>query len=180
METYTDSAQYLTLLSRVDWLVVPGFEIGDFEGYRDFQFGCLAGSSNDLENVLHEISHSIELTNTIERLAKYNFGLTISTVVDIPGYPRFDEPASTQATERECRVIAIHKRLAEAMGDNTDGFFEYWADILKYSPDSVVVEYKQDGMVAKLKWMAAAYNEFTIDKIEKRWNMVMNFINKHS
>ena len=171
----------LTVLDRVSWLNVPGFVAGEFEGYRDLKFGIYAGD-NTVFNLLHEIAHACEITDTeVSRLALHNYGLRITTIVEIPGYPTFAEPTTSQASMREARVFAIQKHLMEALNINTQGFLAEVVSVMKWLPDYYNIA---KGNADTPEWEATAmdiiqneYNKTSIANIKQQWTLAISFIN---
>jgi hypothetical protein len=73
-------------------------------------FGASAALHIKNENLLHEMSHFVEVDQ--RRMAMHGWGLRCKTKVKVMGQ-YYNEPRTCQATLRECRVIAYQANLAE-------------------------------------------------------------------
>lgn len=74
-------------------------------------FGCSWATNCHLAAFYHEYSHAIEIAETEpERLLNNYYNLNYKTTVNVFGV-NYDSPITSQATERECRVIAIQAKL---------------------------------------------------------------------
>ena len=98
---------------RLPWLWLDGFRVADAAGYDGNSFGVIAGphTNKTVWNLTHEVAHMIEMTtlssSTWKRRSSVSaFGMRIKTSVTIGGRVYY-EPATMQATERECRVEAF-------------------------------------------------------------------------
>lgn len=88
------------------------------------------GESADLGILLHEMGHLIEIDD--DRCHMLGWGLWVRRIA-ILGQP-CHEPLTFQATEREMRVCAIQKKLADHAGVPFDVM--HWMDLfMKYQPD---------------------------------------------
>ena len=132
----------IELRERFPWLWTPGFNVGAIEGYIPGVFGCRAGPHENLNvyNVLHEVSHAIELLKSepsawTRRLRKTSFGMRIKSYQTIGGV-RYHEAETMQATQRECRVGAIQLHLLQAGGYRNNKFKNDFIETLKYMADS--------------------------------------------
>lgn len=136
------SAVAVELRERLPWLWAPGFAIGRVEGYKPGFFGARAGTNDNINayNVLHEVSHAIELVGSEpltwkRRLGQPNFGMQIKSYQTVSG-KRYYEPETMQATQRECRVGAIQLHLLQAGGYSHENFKMDFVEVLKYMADS--------------------------------------------
>lgn len=130
------------LRERLPWLWAPGFAIGRVEGYKPGVFGARAGTYDNVNayNVLHEVSHAIELVGSEplmwkRRLGQPNFSMRIKSY-QIVGGERYYEPRTMQATQRECRVGAIQLHLLQAGGYSHENFKTHFVEVLDYMADS--------------------------------------------
>jgi hypothetical protein len=178
------------------WLWHPHFKVGPNQGYDGYtrMFGACAGFSYHLRayNVLHEVAHAIEMTllpqeDWHERILLDDFGMQILSYQDVMGQ-RIFEPMTMQPSKRECRVGGIQLRLLEAGGYDISDFVEKYVVTLKYmadshmggscplnTPDPAKYNDKQKQWVAvRTKAVMAAYEAFTLDDIQSRWNLVMD------
>lgn len=186
------------LRERLPWLWEPAFKIGAHEGYDGRSFGARAGTLENvnLKNVLHEVSHAVELTLLPtrvwkRRIKRAQYELRIKSYNDLFGQ-RYYEPVTMQATERECRVGGIQLRLLE-MGDfDTKDFVQDFAITLKYMADyyeggscplnqhdvSKYNEEQRRWLNTRVDLIMKAYNEFTPEIIMSRWHEVMAWLGK--
>lgn len=111
------------------------------EGYRgQGVLGCRAGPSDELhfENLAHELAHAFEILESKgpEEISKPNWGMRITTELEIGGRI-FQEAVTFQATQRECRVGGIQKRLLAMVGHpHAEGLENRLADtLLRWMPD---------------------------------------------
>lgn len=75
------------------------------------KFGCRWADTINYMALYHEVAHAIDIVREdSERLLFPYYGLGTKTKVNINGID-YDEPITTQATERECRVNAIQSKL---------------------------------------------------------------------
>jgi len=184
------------LKATLPWLWHSQFNVGPHQGYHGDTrtFGACAGFSYHLRtyNVLHEVAHAIEMTLLApdvwhERITQDDFGMQIMSYQDVMG-ERIFEPMTMQPSKRECRVGGIQLRLLEAGGYDTSDFVEKYVVTLKYmadshfggscplnTPDPANYNDKQKKWVAvRTKAVMAAYEAFTLDDIQSRWNQVMD------
>lgn len=93
----------------------------NLEGMRPINGGiCLggrAGPSVDASNLLHEISHFLEIDEP--RMTVRDWGLRIKSRVFV-GEMEFIEAQTAEACLREARVFAMQKVLAEGLGFRFD------------------------------------------------------------
>jgi hypothetical protein len=83
----------------------------------------------------HEISHAIEIVNKHpERLALNYFGMSVKTQVEVAGN-FYDQPVTTQATERECRVNAIQAKLMAFVFNMSE--LDVLDEVIKSSADAL-------------------------------------------
>ena len=136
------SAVAIELRERLPWLWAPGFAIGRLEGYKPGFFGARSGTNDNINvyNVLHEVSHAIELVGSDvsmwkRRLGQPDFGMRIKSYQTVLG-ERYYEPETMQATQRECRVGAIQLHLMQAGGYSHEKFKTHFVEVLKYMADS--------------------------------------------
>jgi hypothetical protein len=186
----------LELRERLPWLWQPAFKINRCEGYDGESFGARAGFYDDLNvlNVLHEVSHACEMTLLPthvwrRRVKQTTWGLRIKSFNTVGG-ERYYEPATLQATERECRVAGIQLHLLEMGGYDTFGFCEDMVIALKYMDDAyfggdtILNAHEPEKYTAGNKeWVAlrralieAAYRAFTKEDIQERWSSVMSWL----
>lgn len=188
----------IELRERLPWLWRPGFAIARTEGYKPGFFGCRAGMPDNLDvyNVLHEISHAIEMVKSEptmwkRRLGQDNFGLRIKSYQTVAGQ-RYHEPITMQATQRECRVGAIQLHLLQAGGYNSDNFKTDFVTVLKYMADSyfggdcILNTYDPEKYTTKQKkWVNVRtkiieqeYKKYTQESIQLVWTGVTDFLAK--
>lgn len=100
-------------------------------------FGASAALNIKNENLLHEVAHFVEIDQ--RRMATFGWGLRCKTQVRIMGN-YYAEPRTSQSTDRECRVIAYQKNLADFLGlehDHVD-----FIRSLRFMKDSTFVPLK--------------------------------------
>lgn len=186
------------VLNRLPWLDHVAFHINEGLYYDGRAFGVASGlpENTSPDVLLHEISHSMELTLLPSRIWKRrikrpNFELTIKTVQNIAGQI-FEEPSTMQATERECRVAGMQLRLLEAAGYDTGAFFETFVEELVHVKDSHYggesiqnTHLPNDYSAGQRAWVQcrvdliqASYNIHTLDDLKARWLLVMNWLAK--
>lgn len=117
-------------------------DIGFHEGYR-YQsekesvprYGARWADMICFMALYHEISHAVEMFSIDpERLLRPFFGMGVMTQVEVAGL-MYDQPITTQATERECLVNAIQSKLmAYLFGFDESIMLEV---IIKESADSL-------------------------------------------
>lgn len=184
------------LRTTLPWLWQPAFKINRHEGYDGSAFGARAGpwESVATRNVLHEVSHAVELTlleseNWRSRLLEPNFDMRIRSYQDI-GYQRIYEPLTLQATKRECRVGGIQLRLLEAGGYDTSTFVDSYVLILRHMADSLYggscplntprrADYNRKNwkwVAKRTQWVHDAYHQFSLAEIQERWAEVMAWL----
>lgn len=183
------------LRERLPWLWQPAFKIDASEGFIDFVFGARAGPEDNLNalNVLHEVSHAIEITQSKprswkRRLCLPNHGLEITTFQTILG-KRYLEPTTMQCTERECRVAGIQQHVLEMGGFDTRSFANDFVLTLRYLPDSHLggdsvmnahdpYEYTDEQkrwVQTRLSIVKASYDTWSAFTIQAQWSKVMAF-----
>ena len=188
----------IELRERLPWLWTKGFAIARIEGYEPGVFGSRAGTFDNINvyNVLHEVSHAIELvasepTMWKRRLGQPNFGMRIKSYQTVAG-ERYYEPVTMQATQRECRVGAIQLHLLQAGGYKHEDFKKDFVEVLKYMADSY---YGGDSILnahdpakytrGQKQWVAARtriieseYKKYTPASIESVWGDVAQYLAK--
>lgn len=98
-------------------------------------FGWRVGPSKDVDGVVHEMAHLIEIDDA--RCHLPGWGLWVRQTY-IPGHPPFAEPHTFQACAREIRVVAIQKVIFESLGLPFDS--DYWAKVIyDWVPGNVFV-----------------------------------------
>ena len=174
----------LAIFNKVNWINVPGFSIGEHEGYKNLSFGIAAGPSKDIGNVIHEIAHACDMVDMKQkRLAYYNFGIEITSFQDIDGN-RYYEPKTNQATLLECRVFAIQKHIMEALNIDTIGFFNEATNILKWVADysltngSWLSASDNKWKTWRLRMLHESYNNTNINVIKDQWKRAIDVITK--
>lgn len=65
--------------------------------------GCMAGPSQEISNLFHEMGHLIVCPD--KKVGMYAWGLDYSNIVYIPGYQPFIEPLTCQDVLLELKVI---------------------------------------------------------------------------
>lgn len=98
--------------------------------------GCRAGPSLDVDNLLHEMAHLIEIND--KRILSWNWGLQYPEV-ELLGRV-FYEPNTIQGLNRELRVFAIQKHLFEICEISVSA--DYWekkAKILEWLQDFYLI-----------------------------------------
>jgi len=185
------------LQTTLPWLFHPAFIIGPNEGYDGRRFGSRAGPSEckSVKNVLHEVSHAIEMSLLPSRIWKRRvkqdmFDMRIRSSVVIGG-ERYYEPRTMQATERECRVGGIQLRLLEAGGYETEGFLREFVIVLRHMEDwcfggtSPCNTYGREYSEDQKRWIQlredlvmSAYERFSLPDIQGRWDQVMTWLGK--
>jgi hypothetical protein len=190
----------LEMATRLPWMWHPAFKIGDFDGYDGRSFGARAGTDENLNvyNVLHEVAHAIEMTLLSKsawkrRILIPSFDMRIKTSQVVMG-TRYFEPATLQATERECRVGGIQKHLMEMGGYNTRRFESKFIRTLQYLPDSffggenIMGSHHVSDYSKKQKlWIKTrsdilknSYKNFNQEDISMRWKAIMKHLGKSS
>jgi hypothetical protein len=88
----------------------------------------LESAKPELGNVFHEMAHLIEIDD--RRVRQPNWGIRLGKWVPWAGTPMggFYDMTSTQAIQREVRVMAIQAVVTEHCGFNFD--YAYWAHLL--------------------------------------------------
>ena len=146
------------------------------EGYAgDGIMGARSGpmTSISFSNVAHELAHAFEIKTTKgeARLSQKSWGLRIRTCVNFGGQ-YFFEPVTTQASERECRVAGIQKRIMEMVGHpEADGLFDYSAEVfLRFMPDWIQGGDDRDARKAhRLAVMESSYQEWPAQRLIEEW-----------
>tara|TARA_R100001132_G_C3273357_1_gene95438 strand:- start:3082 stop:3618 length:537 start_codon:yes stop_codon:yes gene_type:complete len=110
--------------------------------YKDGVFhgktlGGRAGISHDLNNLIHEMAHMIEIDDA--RVHLRGWGLTCLTVVEVMGV-EYMEPVTPQATLREVRTFAIQKVISDHIGHPVDVRKDL-AVLVKWLPDWCPAKY---------------------------------------
>jgi hypothetical protein len=178
------------------WLFYPAFSIGPNEGFDGRCFGSRAGPARSVYNVLHEVSHAVEMTLLPSRIWKRrvqrsDFEMRIRTHLEIAGQ-RYYEPVTMQATERECRTGGIQLRLLEAGGYATDGFLQKYALTLRFMADWIHGGYcpsqpsaperfnerERQWVNTRIDLIQQAYEQFPLPDIQDRWSSVMSWLAK--
>jgi hypothetical protein len=101
------------VMSKLKRLVKPiGLEMGQ-EGYRNLVLGGRAGPYSGLSNLLHEVSHFVEIDDA--RCTKNNFGFRYGKWIACPISARggWYQPSTNQAIMREIRTFVIQYRLMD-------------------------------------------------------------------
>lgn len=75
--------------------------------------GLQCGPDQDLDALLHEMGHFVEIYEN--RMMTYGWGLEYTSVVEVGGR-LYEEPQTTRAIERECRVMAYQVHLKNYLG----------------------------------------------------------------
>jgi len=107
------------------------------EAYSDYTFGCRSGPSMQVRHVFHELGHAAQFGGEqfAERAQPVGFVFKLRQV-EIGG--RFyDEPSTSQATNRELDTFAHELHLMEAAGlkCHIPDHLDYSASIMRHMPD---------------------------------------------
>lgn len=188
------------LKGALPWLWEPAFRVGPNEGYfaDGHLFGARAGFPEHISayNVVHEVSHAVEMTLLSSRvwkrrLKRDNYEMRIKSFQDVMGQ-RCYEPQTMQSTERECRVGGIQKRILEAGGYDTRNFANRYVLVLRHMQDSYFggrsptntpdpknyTPEQHDWINLRLKLVQEAYGQFDLADIQGRWKQVMDWLAK--
>jgi hypothetical protein len=180
------------LKDALPWLWSRSFRIGPNQGFDGRIFGCLSGPEDrpnaySSVNVLHEVSHAIELTTMPQRVwrrrvKKPDFELGYKTYCFINDQFIY-EAQTPQASQRECRVAGIQLHLMQAGGLDTNGFVEDFIFSLKNMKDAIFFGMPPDNCSSKTQfnakhhrwfdtreeWISHAYRSTSIGEIRARW-----------
>jgi hypothetical protein len=107
--------EILNHINKYPQLCLEENDIDRIEGYYSNgdipKFGYLSARTTSFPTLYHELAHAIELVDTApDRLLLSGFGMHCESSVPINGQ-RYSEPFSVQATDRECKVVAIQSHL---------------------------------------------------------------------
>ena len=163
-------------VARLPWQDQHPVRFDTSEGYAGKGvFGARSGPWDCLEfsNVAHELAHAFEIKATKGEtfLSQKSWGLRIRTCLNIGGQ-YFFEPVTSQATERECRVTGIQRRLMEMVGHpDADKLFDYNAGVfLRFMPDWIQGGNNYDDRKAhRLAIMEASYAQWTPQRLMEEW-----------
>lgn len=118
------------------------FRWSDCEGFREGAFGTKAGPSYTVFNLLHEMSHCVQLSDAEVIRAKPDpsgWGLTVRQQY-IPGYGSFTDVQTTQCSEREAEVAGIQLVLSEHLfGVDQEEFLQYVYELFTWFPDYLYI-----------------------------------------
>lgn len=133
---------------------------------KQLVLGCRAGPVEDVDNLLHEMGHFIEIPD--HRILISGWGLTYPEIEICHQICR--EPSTTQAVERELRVFAIQKHLYEIAQIKIP---------IRYNEDkSKLIEWMNDYVLIKdsdkKHWCISKideyYNSYDKSKILSEWH----------
>lgn len=130
--------------------------------------GCMAGPSMEVSNLIHEMSHFVEIDDA--RMNVYGWGLSYGKEITIPGHGTFHEPVTWQATQRELRVFAyqvnVHEKFSVKMS------FKEIAETLHHVHDYYMVPSDRDKrepfLITRLKKLVAQ-PRYSFESFEKEW-----------
>lgn len=141
--------------------------------------GLRAGPETSDENLFHEMGHFTDIDG--RRCHLPGWGFRSGKSVDIPGYGRVHEGmTTTQAVDREIRVMGIQCALMDHYGDSPDptnlarslvyidSFFMVTRDLL----DAKNISYKERekiGISRCARKIEAEWKKWTIEDISKLW-----------
>ena len=172
MTKYTELETDIRKVIPQDILNNPHFIYNpDGSGYRNFVFGCMAGPSRCIDNLLHEICHAVEFghANYRQRMAGgiFHFKKPKSQYL---GYPFntivYDPPKGNHASMRELETFAMQYLILEQSG--IERSIEKYIDVLQYVPDymNYDVQYgekEKQFLKFKEKWtVEQIWNDFRI------------------
>lgn len=116
---------YSHLEQNFDWLKISKDDISFSEGYLNKnneilpKIGANMVDKSYLYSIYHEVAHMIEMLDSEpERILLPTFGMQYTTKTEYQGI-EYNQPVTTSAIERECRVFAIQSKLM-AKGFNLD------------------------------------------------------------
>jgi len=111
------------------------------EGYRDYTFGFRSGPSVQARHVFHELGHAAQFgPDSFEsRASPYGFVFNMRQVF-VMGRP-YDEPITSQATDRELETFAHELHLLQAAGYQFQlaDFLSYSASVMRHMPDWIAI-----------------------------------------
>jgi hypothetical protein len=163
-------------INQLPWLK-KSLKIGAFEGYDGKgTFGFRLAGSDFFSHVAHEVAHALEIVGTgrEKHLFSDHWGMDIKSTIEVAGIP-YKEPQTLQATERECRVVGIQKRIMEMAGDpNAEALTGYMAHILlKWMPDWIFGgREKAERLQTRYDLIEIAYKAWDEERIVKAWEQV--------
>lgn len=107
------------------------------EAYSDYTFGCRSGPSVQVRHLFHELGHAAQFGGAqfAERARLNGFVFKVRQV-EI-GSKFYDEPSTSQATDRELDTFAHELHLMQAAGlkCHIPDHLDYCASIMRHMPD---------------------------------------------
>ena len=152
---------------RLDW-----DKVQEVDG-RTLVLGAKAGPERSSKNLIHEMSHLVEIDDG--RILEPGWGLRLPYYLLMGRW--VNEPNTTQATERELRVFAYQYNVLDHLGMR----FHNEVDALVHMPDfPLVVERESepkdsypDRRLAAVHWFRSEVdrlrNVYTYGRFEKEW-----------
>jgi len=151
--------------------------------------GKMAGPSRSTANLFHEMAHFIEIDD--RRCLKTAWGLKVPSIY-IGGRTCY-EPETFQASEREMRVIAIQKIIADHLGKRCQ--LRSFARALDFMPDYYMAgkffdkekeldeieynKYKNLIINERINWVLSYAEKLNINKIWQEWRSKCNIHDQH-
>jgi hypothetical protein len=136
--------------------------------------GLKAGPEIHITNLLHEMSHLVEIDDA--RILSYGWGLKYGSLVQVILGQEYQEFLSTAATEREIRVWAFQHQLQNLLGIDTPiketvksaVYLGDWANVafgdkLNLKCQKKALEWVENQVVEKMKTLTLEFfqNEWT-------------------
>ena len=158
------------------WLSIDGFKYDiNSSGYRNFVFGCRAGPSVNIANLMHEIAHSLDALYTKKTRIKCNNWNLSTTKIHKFG------AITSNITQLETRVFAIQKHLLEIIdehGNMKESMEDHRKEVIElngFLPDWYIM--KED---EQLKFFDNEYRLHSKEDLKKDWIKVCNIIKQFS
>lgn len=153
-------------------LIKESLEGSQVNDQNQLVLGCQAGPAKDVDNLLHEMGHFIEIND--QRILRTGWGLAYPEIEVCGQICR--EPRTTQAIERELRVFAIQKHLIEMVGLLVEPNYEKnKAQIIKWMNDFVLIP-EPDRFGWCEKKINEYYQGYTKDQLMNEWNRKKNLL----
>lgn len=164
-------------MDRLATLLPSPPRISTREGYLgDGVIGARSGPEISFGAVAHELAHGFEMISSgrPQSFQQRSWGMRITTRLVIGG-EEYEEPVTTQASEREARASGIQLRLLQAVGHpEARGFVQRQARVLcRWMPDWCL---GGKGDEARLKHRAKlirqAHAQWPLERIQAEWPQV--------
>lgn len=142
-------------MAKTGFLNHPSFQYSfASEGFSNFTFGAVTGPAMALSNIFHEMAHAVDFVISGDDLkqrtlgGRYHFNVNKISINE----QEYEQVATTQCTERECRTFAIQLRLMHIVGFKTklDFFANDAAKLTTWLPDWFLVEGNNEG--ERINW----------------------------